>query len=110
MLWTPVSCFPAQRKAASCLTNATRLSNTICTVADMRVLEQKMLLDKTTVGYYVMLEAAMSTLPEAGQDRDPTESPGDCYHAHQYPFSGLGTKSAGTKPFRKYLTNVFKVG
>ena len=75
-----------------------------------RVLEQKMLLDKTTVGYYVMLEAAMSTIPEAGQDRDPTESPGDCYRAHQYPFSGLGTKSAGTKRLRKYLTNVFKVG
>ena len=42
-----------------------------------------MLLDKTTVGYYVMLEAAMSIIPEAGQDRDPTESPGDCYRAHQ---------------------------
>ena len=69
-----------------------------------------MLLDKTYVGYYVMLEAAMSIIPEAGQDRDPTESPGDCYRAHQYPFSGLGTKSAGTKRLRKYLTNVFKVG
>ena len=41
-----------------------------------------MLLDKTMVGYYVMLEAAMSSIPEAGLDRGPTESPGDCDCAH----------------------------
>ena len=76
-----------------------------------------MLLDKTMVGYYVMLEAAMSSIPEAGLDRGPTESPGDCDCAHVSIISqDWGSKSAGTKRLRfsdtqrKYLTNAFKVG
>ena len=36
-----------------------------------RALEQETLLDKVMVGYSVMLEAGMSTVPEGGLDRDP---------------------------------------
>ena len=36
-----------------------------------RALELETLLEKVMVGYSVMLEAGMSTVPEAGLDRDP---------------------------------------